>query len=122
IAIADAAAAAGLPVGGRALLGGRPIFAGESTALLDDGTVAGSVATMDRVFQTLVGLVGLSLVDAATVCATTPARELGLTGHGLLAPGAVADLVVLDPQLAVVQTYIGGQLVYARNTAGTPSV
>jgi N-acetylglucosamine-6-phosphate deacetylase len=66
------------------------------------------------VFQTLVGPVGLSLVDAATVCATTPARELGLTGHGLLAPEAVADLVIFDPNFAVVQTYIAGQLVYAR--------
>jgi N-acetylglucosamine-6-phosphate deacetylase len=58
---------------------------------------------------------GLSPVDAATMCATTPARELGLVGHGVLARDAIADLVVLDAQLAVVQTYIGGQLVYARS-------
>jgi len=113
-AITDASAAAGLPVGSSARLGGLTITAGERTALLPDGTIAGSIVTMDRVFQTLVGPVGLSLVDAATVCATTPARELGLTGHGLLAPEAVADLVIFDPNFAVVQTYIAGQLVYAR--------
>jgi N-acetylglucosamine-6-phosphate deacetylase len=113
-AITDATAAAGLPVGSRAMLGGRPITAGEQTALLPDGTIAGSVLTMDRAFQTLVGRIGLSLVDAATVCATTPARELGLVGHGVLAPEAVADLVVLDPNFSVVQTYVAGQLVYAR--------
>jgi N-acetylglucosamine-6-phosphate deacetylase len=78
--------------------------------------------TMDRVFQVLTGRVGLSLVDAAVMCATTPARELGLVGHGVLAPDAVADLVVLDANLAVVQTYIGGQLVYARNTPAEASV
>src|SRR4029077_20601012 len=100
----------------------QPITPGPATALRADGTIAGSVLTMDRAFQTLVGQVGLSLVDAATICATTPARELGLVGHGILAPGAVADLGVLDAQLAVVQTYIGEQLVYARNTAGAPSV
>ena len=60
---------------------------------------------MDRAFQMLVGRVGLSLVDAATICATTPARELGLVGHGVLAPEAVADLVVLDANFSVVQTY-----------------
>jgi len=114
MAITDATAAAGLPVGGRASLGGHAITAAESTALLDDGTIAGSVTTMDRVFQFLVGAVGLSLVDAATLCATTPARELGLVGHGVLAPGAAADLVVLDANFAVVQTYVGGQLVYGR--------
>lgn len=114
-AITDGTAAAGLPVGSRAALGGQPIRAGESAALLDDGTVAGSVATMEGVFQTLAGRVGLSLVDAVTVCSTTPARELGLVGHGVLAVDAVADLVVLDAQLSVVQTYVGGELVYSRH-------
>jgi N-acetylglucosamine-6-phosphate deacetylase len=121
-AITDATAAAGLPLGSRALLGGQPITAGEATALLPDGTIAGSVLTMDRAFQTLVGRVGLSLVDAATICATTPARELSLVGHGVLAPEAVADLVVLDGNFSVIQTYLAGQLVYARNTAASTSV
>jgi N-acetylglucosamine-6-phosphate deacetylase len=114
MAITDATAVAGLPVGGRASLGGHSITAAESAALLDDGTIAGSVITMDRVFQFLVAAVGLSLVDAATLCATTPARELGLVGHGVLAVGAAADLVVLDANFAIVQTYVGGQLAYSR--------
>jgi N-acetylglucosamine-6-phosphate deacetylase len=115
-AITDATAVAGLPVGARARLGGRPITAGAATAVLDeDGTIAGSTLTMERAFQTLVGRIGLSLVDAATVCATTPARELGLVGHGVLAPEAVADLVILDAMFSVVQTYVGGQLVYSKN-------
>jgi len=122
MAITDATAAAGLPVGSAAMLGGQPITAGATTALRADGTIAGSLVTMDRAFQMLVGQAGLSLVDAAMICATTPARELGLVGHGLLSTGAVADLVVLDAQLTVVQTYIAGQLVYARNTASAPSV
>ncbi len=121
-AITDATAVAGLPVGSQASLGGQPITAGESTALLADGTIAGSASTMDRVFGTLVGRIGLSLVDAATLCATTPARELGLVGHGLLAPDAAADLVVLDARFTVVQTYIAGQLVFARNNPPAVSV
>jgi N-acetylglucosamine-6-phosphate deacetylase len=113
-AITDATAASGLPVGAQAMLGGQQITAGEQTALLPDGTIAGSVLTMDRAFQTLIGRVGLGLVDAATICATTPARELGLVGHGVLAPEAVADLVILDANFTVVQTYVAGQLVYTR--------
>lgn len=121
-AITDATAAAGLPVGAHAALGGQPITAGASTALLADGTIAGSVLTMDRAFEMLVSRVGLSLVDAATVCATAAARELGLVGHGVLTSGAVADLVVLDASFSVVQTYVGGQLVYTRNTSAALSV
>ena len=122
-AITDATAAAGLPAGSRASLGGQPIVAGPSTALLTDGvTIAGSILTMDKAFQTLVGRVGISLVDAATICATTAARELGLVGHGVLAQDAVADLVVLDANFLVVQTYLGGQLVYSRNTPASSSV
>jgi len=113
-AITDGTAASGLPLGARASLGGQPIQARASGAFLSDETLAGSVATMDRVFQFLVGRVGLSLVDAVTVCSTTAARELGLVGFGVLAVDAVADLVVLDSQLSVVQTYIGGQLVYSK--------
>ncbi len=51
---------------------------------------------------------GLSVVDAARMCSTTPARELGLDGFGAIVQGAVADLVVLDAQLQVVETYIAG--------------
>ncbi|HEV8347756.1 MAG TPA: N-acetylglucosamine-6-phosphate deacetylase [Vicinamibacterales bacterium] len=119
-AITDGTALSGMPVGARAQLGGRTITAGSSAAVLDDGTLAGSTVTMERAFQTLIGRIGLSLVDAVTLCATTPARELGLVGHGVLAPEAVADLVVLDSMFSVVQTYVGGQLVYTRNASPNP--
>jgi N-acetylglucosamine-6-phosphate deacetylase len=122
MAITDATAVAGLPRGALAALGGRPIVAGDTSALLPDGTVAGSLATMDRVFQMLAGAGGQSLVNAAVLCSTTPARELGLVGYGILSPDASADLAVLDANLSVVQTYIGGHLVYARNTAAPASV
>jgi N-acetylglucosamine-6-phosphate deacetylase len=69
---------------------------------------------MDRAFRTLVADIHCSLVDAAAMCATTPARELGMTGFGLIAEGAVADLVVLDRALAVVHTIIDGELVFSR--------
>lgn len=119
MAITDGTAATGLPAGSRTRLGDHTITVGDA-AYLDDGTLAGSVLTMDRAFELLVRRVGLSPVDAATMCATTPARELGLVGHGVIAVDAVADLVVLDSQFSVVQTYVGGRLVYARRSNGLP--
>jgi len=112
MAITDGTAGAGLPAGSRTSIGGRPITVRDA-AYLDDGTLAGSVLTMDRAFERLVTLTGLSPVDAATLCSTTAARELGLHGHGVIAPGAVADLAVVDRRYKVVQTWIGGNLVWS---------
>jgi N-acetylglucosamine-6-phosphate deacetylase len=111
MAITDGTAGSGLPRGTRTVIGGRPITVGD-VANLDDGTIAGSVLTMDRAFAKLVTMMGLSLVDAATVCATTPARALRLQGLGVISPGATADLVVLDRDLRVVHTFLAGSLVW----------
>ena len=111
MAITDGTAGSGLPRGSRAAIGGRPINIRDA-AYLDDGTLAGSTLTMDRAFAKLTTEVGLSLSDAAMVCATTPARALGLQGLGVIAPGAIADLVVLNRDLKVVQTWVAGTLAW----------
>lgn len=118
MAITDGTAGSGLPRGSTAMLGGRRITV-DDVARLDDGTIAGSVLTMDRAFACLVGQAGAGLVDGARMCATTPARELGLQGHGVLTAGAVADLVVLDANLNVRQTWIGGELVFDELSAAS---
>ncbi|HEY0876498.1 MAG TPA: N-acetylglucosamine-6-phosphate deacetylase [Vicinamibacterales bacterium] len=107
MAITDGTAGSGMPPGSRASLGGRAITVKEA-AYLDDGTLAGSVLTMDRAFSVLVKRMGFTLLEAAQMCSTTPARELGLHGLGVIAPDAIADLVVLDQDLQVVETYISG--------------
>lgn len=111
MAITDGTAGSGLPFGSHTRLGGRNITVSD-IARLDDGTAAGSVATMDGVFRHLVGACGIDICDVAQLCSTTPARELGLVGHGAIGPGAIADLVVLDPKLNVAQTWIGGILAW----------
>jgi N-acetylglucosamine-6-phosphate deacetylase len=95
------------------MLGGRSITVADA-AYLDDGTFAGSVLTMDRAFGLLMTGMGLSPVDAATMCATTPARSLGLQGLGVIAAGSIADLTVFSPDLSVVQTWIAGTLAFSR--------
>jgi N-acetylglucosamine-6-phosphate deacetylase len=49
------------------------------------------------------------------MCSTTPARELGLHGHGVIGPGAIADLAVLDRHYRIVQCWVGGELVWSRD-------
>ena len=108
MAITDGTAGSGLPVGSRTRLGAQQITVTERTAELDDGTLAGSILTMDAAFRTLVTRVGVSLPDAVQMCSTTPASELGLVEVGSIAEGLTADLVVLGVGLAVKQTYLSG--------------
>jgi N-acetylglucosamine-6-phosphate deacetylase len=119
MAITDGTAGSGLPVGSVARLGGQPIRVTEHAAVLDAGTLAGSTLTMDRAFRTIVATFGFSVTDAAMLCSTTPARELGLTGSGVLVEGGSADVVVLDRRFRVVRTFIDGREVYARSAAAS---
>ena len=115
MAITDATAGAGLPSGSVARLGGRTIQVRAQAAFLEDGTLAGSTLTMDRAFRNVVNDVGGSLVDAAMLCSTSPARALGLSGFGVLAEGCAADLTILDRAFRVVRTLIAGHEVWAGN-------
>lgn len=67
-------------------------------------TIAGSTATMDRIFRFAVLHCGLPRDDALLLAtqqsSINPARALGLP-PAELAPGATADVVVLDGDLAV---------------------
>lgn len=117
MAITDGTAGSGLPVGSRARLGGQPIRVTQDGVVLDDGTVAGSCLTMDRAFRVIATTFGLPVADAAILCSTTPAREIGLTGCGVLAEGATADIVVLSRAFEVLHTFIDGEEVFRRGVA-----
>ena len=54
MAITDATAGAGLPVGSTARLGGREILVRQEGAFLEEGTLAGSTLTMNRAFDAIV--------------------------------------------------------------------
>ena len=109
MAITDGTAVSGLPAGARAKLGDQTIVAAERSAVLENGTVAGSVLTMDGAFRTLVTRLHQPLPDAARMCATTPAKAVGLADCGAIAVGKKADLAVLGRDLRVVQTYVAGE-------------
>jgi len=109
MAITDGTAGSGLPVGSVVPLGSHTITVTNDACFLADGTLAGSRLTMDGAFRTLVNRMGVSIVDAAFVCATTPSRQLGLTRTGEIATGMAADLAVLTRDFFVASTYVDGR-------------
>ncbi len=78
---------------------------------LPDGTLAGSALTMDAAIRNCVAA-GIELDDAVRAASTAPARRIGLTDRGAIAAGMRADLVALDSELHVKQTWVAGEPAY----------
>jgi N-acetylglucosamine-6-phosphate deacetylase len=74
------------------------------------GTLAGSALDMATAVRNTVELLGVPLDEAARMASTYPAQCIGLGDRlGVIAPGYQADLVLLDAQLQVLNTWIAGQ-------------
>jgi N-acetylglucosamine-6-phosphate deacetylase len=115
ILITDAISGAAMPDGEYAL-GGTPVRVQNGKASFADGTLAGSVLTMNRAFHNLLCFAGISPPAAALCASANAARQLGLTEElGTLEPGKHADLVVMEQKTGnVILTMIGGQIAYQR--------
>jgi N-acetylglucosamine-6-phosphate deacetylase len=75
---------------------------------LPDGTLAGSIVTMDAAIRKCVGA-GIALDHVLRAASTNPARLLGRSDRGAIAVGHRADLVALTPALDIEQTFIAGK-------------
>ncbi len=114
--VTDAMAALGVPPG-KQLLGDFEVLVDGVSARLSDGTLAGSILSLDQALRNLLAFTGCSLTDALPTMTSTPAAALGLEGErGSLVVGYRADLVLLDSELHVVATMIDGKVVYTSET------
>lgn len=91
-------------------LQGRHVTRAEGCLRLEDGTLAGSVLTMDEAVRYAVKVTRLELGDALAMASRVPAMFLRReTELGLIAPGYLASLVHLDDDLRVRETWIEGR-------------
>lgn len=105
--VTDAMAAAAAPPG-RYLLGQLEVDVADGRAVVaGTDTLAGSTLTPDRALRTVVDDCDISLHDAVAALTTTPARAIGEHDPPVLAPGARAELAVLDADLFVTEVLVG---------------
>lgn len=95
-------------------LGDNPVTVAGGRATLADGTLAGSVLTMDRAGANVRDWLGLDWPDVARLSSTNAADQMGWPQKGRLSPGADADLVLVDDTMTVHATFVAGRCVYRR--------
>jgi len=117
--ITDAVSPAGLPEGNYEFVG-REVFVRDGAVRMDDGSLAGSILTLDRAVRNIVTFTGISWSEAIAMASQVPARIAGMElRKGRIAPGADADLLALDDKGFVKRTWVRGQLAYQDNLTGT---
>ncbi len=106
VLITDAMSAAGMPDGTYQL---GPIQVevkdGKCTS---NGSLAGSVLTMDRAVRNITRFSHWTLREAVRAATLNATRAVGLAQHGELAPGAEANIIVLSPDGEVRRTIVRG--------------
>ena len=85
--------------------------------LAESKSLAGSIATMDRLVQTMVQKAGIPLADAVRMASETPARIMGVDDRkGSLQKGKDADILILDKDVNVRCVFSYGKMVEGTNT------
>ena len=82
-------------------------------ARLDDGTLAGSTLTMDQALRNMCSFASVDIETVIPMLTSNPASALGMTDRGFIDCGMRADLVLLDEQMHVVETYGAGRKIFS---------
>lgn len=113
ILITDAMRAKGLAPGVYDL-GGQDVQVTRKDARLADGTLAGSILTMDTAIRNIQSITGCSLNELVAMTSANAAKELGLASKGKLQAGTDADIAILDDSFTVQLTICRGTIAYTK--------
>jgi len=112
ILITDAVRPAGLPAS-EYVLDNRTVNTHSGAVRLADGTLAGSILTMERALQNICSATGRPLTEMWPASSLNAARAIGLSARkGSLEVGKDADLVLLDDAFTVHLTIVQGEIVF----------
>lgn len=109
VIVSDMMAACGLGPGTYPL-GTMQVTVTEESARLADGTLAGSILTMDQALRNLVAWSECTPAEALHMMTAVPARLLGDDSRGRLVIGARADITAWSNDLAATHTMVGGEI------------
>lgn len=109
IMISDSMRAAGMK-DGKYDLGGQSVIVKGNLAVLEDGTLAGSVTNLMDCVRIAVQKMGIPLTSAIKCAAVNPVRAIGLLqDYGTLTPGKYANIVILNQCLGLEAVFHKGR-------------
>ena len=118
VLITDSMRACGLG-DGESELGGQVVRVSGQVAALKDGTIAGSVLTLDRAVANFAANTGAGLAATVSYATKAPAESIGVYDQmGSLEIGKRADITIFDGAVRVQRTIIGGRQVYQADDDG----
>jgi N-acetylglucosamine-6-phosphate deacetylase len=99
---------------------GFKVIVKNGTATTPDGTIAGSVLTLNNAVKNAVREIGLPPEKAFAMATLNPLRALKLDNKlGSLAPGKIADIAVFDDDFNCAATFIAGRIAYGKQTTNS---
>ncbi len=113
VCISNATAAAGLKEG-IYKFGDKDIVTRKGRSELMEGIIAGSTEYMDHNFYNMLDFSHLNECEVAACFTLNPARSIGLMDRGEIKPGKRADLTIMNKELEVQMTVVGGEIVYSK--------
>ncbi|WP_026883180.1 N-acetylglucosamine-6-phosphate deacetylase [Clostridium akagii] len=96
-------------------LGGQKVFVKNNSARLEDGTLAGSILTLEKAVKNVYENTSLKLYEAVALASSNPSKEINIYKHkGSITQGKDADMVIFDKNFNVIQTIVEGNIVYTK--------
>lgn len=114
ILITDAMRACGMESGCWDL-GGQDVNVDNNSARLADGTLAGSILTLDRAVFNILKHTDLEIHEAVALASLNPARLIKMDStKGSIEKGKDADLIIFDESIEVDLTISEGRIIYEK--------
>ncbi len=92
-------------------LGGQTVTVSDGKAVLDDGTLAGSVLKLNEALLNMTKHTSMSRIEAVNAVTRVPAQKLDLK-KGQLKEGYDADIVIFDEDFSIISTIVKGKVKY----------
>jgi len=114
--VTDAIEGADMPDGNYVLGATSAIIVKDGRATFADGTLAGSVLTMERAYANVREFAAITASEASHMSSLVPARQIGIADKkGSIEVGKDADIAIIDPSTgAIVATIVEGNMAYRR--------